>query len=53
MKLFTSRQSGREMTGQAEKRHFTEPTHYMSHHTINDHISQNHHTTSTSKPSRQ
>ena len=52
-KLFTARQPGREMIGQTENGSFTEPPHYMSHHTINNHISQNYHSTSHYNPNRQ
>ena len=41
MKLFTTRQPGREMIRQKENENFTEPPHYMSHHTRNHCISQN------------
>ena len=44
MKLLTARPPGRETTRQTENGHFTEPPHYKPHHTINHHISQNHHT---------
>ena len=40
-------------SGQTENGYFTEPPHHMLHHTINHHISQNHHTASHYKPSRQ
>ena len=33
----------REMIGHRENWHFTEPPHYMPHHTINGYISQNLH----------
>ena len=53
MNFFTVRRQGKVTKGQTETRPFTGTPQYMSHHTINNHISHNHQTTPRYKSSRQ